>query len=551
VTGAQPLLAGDPAAIGPYQLSGRLRAGSTGTVFLARRERGEPVELRTIEAAERGRPGFRAQLAAQVDTVRQVARFGLAPVLDADLDAALPYLVSEHVDGPSLEAFVAERGRLSETGLEGLAVGVARALAAIHAAGAVHGDLRPGLVVLSDVGVRVVDFGIVPALEYTVGLTALAQRPGSAAYVAPEQLLGTSPGADGSATPAADVYAWGALMVFAATGRAPFGAGSDATVAYRAIHGAPDLGALPRALREAVEAAMAPDPAARPSASALLERLTGGPASLPASGTARRKRTTRHAGRTPAEARRARRRARLAVSAVLGLLAGTLASAAVAWQVALPRLPAIKPWNPPASVAPNPAVVDDFSRPRDWADVRRDETGGATWVRYEGGHLRATTADDFLYRLGPQVAIRNASTPARVGAISSLKSVHMAIDVTWVGGSRWGVVALDCSFKAGMRFYYDGTVTVVRQNDDELVLAKRKARLADPGAPRRVETTCDTTKGGLVRLTGWVNGLRVVEVTAQGDPEELTDLDPRVGLAATGAQADVRLDDFLAWINPP
>jgi len=541
----EPLLSGDPQALGPYRLLARLREGPSGVVYLGQAGGGTPVDVRTIQTAERGRPGFAERLDAQVEAVRQVARFGLAPVIDADLDATLPYLVSEHVDGPSLEALVAERGPFAPGSLEGLAIGVARALVAVHQAGTVHGDLRPALVVLSDVGVRVVDFGIAPTLELTVGLTAMTPHRGTAAFVAPEQHLG------GPATAAADVYAWGALLAFAATGRPPFGAGSDATVAYRAIHGIPDLSALPRGLRELVAAAMAPDPAARPSATDLLERLTGGPATLPPA--AKRRRRRRHAGRTPAEARRARRRAGLAAGVIAALVASGLATGGVTWAVARPRGPDLRPWNPPAGVAPNPVAADDFSRLRDWEEIRRDESEGAAEVEYADGRLRARTSGTSVMTLGPKVVVSDLVF-TRTSGTTGLTHVHQAVDVAWTGGSRWGAVALECGNEYDLRFHYDGTAVVMRTGFGEsgdLVLAKGRPRLADLAGPRRLEGTCEVLPGRRsARLAAWVNGVQVATATDRRN-DEITGILPSVGvLSSGGAEADVLVDNFVVWINP-
>ena len=207
------LRAGDPASIGAYRIVRRLGAGGMGTVFLALDRKSRPVALKVLHEHLRGDPLFRYRFAEEVAAARRVAGFCTARVIDADLQARLPFLVTEYVDGPSLYDRVTSHGPLPAPDAEALAVGMATALTAIHAAGVVHRDLKPSNVMLSRVGPKVIDFGIAGAVE---------ARPrhggvnfGTPGWAAPEQRAG-QPGA-----PASDVYAWGLLVAWAATGRHP------------------------------------------------------------------------------------------------------------------------------------------------------------------------------------------------------------------------------------------------------------------------------------------------------------------------------------------
>ncbi|WP_462188261.1 MULTISPECIES: WD40 repeat domain-containing serine/threonine protein kinase [unclassified Frankia] len=150
------------------------------------------------------------------------------------------------------------------------------ALSAIHAAGIVHRDLTPGNVLLSPVGPKVIDFGLAREFNADTDLSHNVRHAiGTPGYMSPEQIL------DVPITSAVDVFAWGAVMIFAATGHAPFGTGPIDAILYRIVNEPPRLDGVGGELRNLVEIAMAKDPAARPSAEELRTALIGG-GSLPA-----------------------------------------------------------------------------------------------------------------------------------------------------------------------------------------------------------------------------------------------------------------------------
>ncbi|MEU4510110.1 glycoside hydrolase family 6 protein [Nonomuraea wenchangensis] len=264
---------GDPRQAGPYTLLGRLGEGGMGIVYLGRAPDGTRVAVKLINARMSADPEFRRRFAREVAAARRVARFCTAPVLDADVDGDPAYLVTEYVEGPSLGDAVRASGPLTGSALDGLAAAMAVALRAIHGAGVVHRDLKPSNVLLSQVGPKVIDFGIARFTEAEVSSAIV----GTPAYMSPEQVSGSRVG------PASDIFSWGCTVAFAASGVSPFGTGSVPTILLRIVNEAPELHGLSGVLRELVEAAVTKNPAQRPTAQDLLDRLSAAnPSSLPA-----------------------------------------------------------------------------------------------------------------------------------------------------------------------------------------------------------------------------------------------------------------------------
>jgi predicted Ser/Thr protein kinase len=260
-----PLLPGDPQWLGGYRLIGRLGEGGQGTVYLAQPQSGQPVAVKLLRAEWTRDPVARARFAREVAAVGKVAPFCTARILDARVEGDQPFVVSEFIDGPSLQAVVARHGPLSGSALDRLAVAIATALSAIHQAGVIHRDLKPGNVLLGPDGVRVIDFGIARSADASATLTS--QLFGTPGYMAPEVVRGEPAG------PAADVFAWAATITFAATGNPPFHGPNMAATIYQLTNGEPDLGVLSGHLRGIVAECVAKDPAARPTAVDLLMRL--------------------------------------------------------------------------------------------------------------------------------------------------------------------------------------------------------------------------------------------------------------------------------------
>ncbi len=261
-----PLQQTDPAWVGRYRLVARLGAGGMGVVYLAETRDGQPVAVKVLRPELADNPEFRTRFGREVTTLTRVQGVCTVRVIEADTEAPKPFLVTEYADGPSLSEYVDAHGALDHGMLYGLATGLAEALTAIHAAGIVHRDLKPSNVLLTAAGPKVIDFGIAQALD-TTSLTRTGITVGSAGFMAPEQIMGR-------AGIAADVFTWAVTVAFAAGGRAPFGTGASDAIMYRIVHEAPDLTAVPPDLRRLVEAALAKDPQARPTAPQLLAQLT-------------------------------------------------------------------------------------------------------------------------------------------------------------------------------------------------------------------------------------------------------------------------------------
>ncbi|MEV6636305.1 serine/threonine-protein kinase [Actinoplanes sp. NPDC051470] len=394
-----PLRPGDPAELGGYRLLGRLGQGGMGAVYLGQGADGRLVAVKVIRPEYASDPEFRGRFRSEVNRARQVPHFCTAEVLDADPDHPTPYLVVEYVDGPSLAKVIADQGPLTAGNLHSVAVGVATALAAIHAAGVIHRDLKPANVLFALGTPKVIDFGIARAFEVTSQHTRTDQMVGTVAYMAPERFDTDHRTPVG---PAADVFAWGAVVTYAGIGRTPFQADSPAATAARILTQPPELTGLPASLQPVVARTLAKDPRERPSAHELLDLLLDvdpseatqvvRPELLRVAQEARRR--TRPVNKL--------RRALVAAAAVLALVAGGLLAAhSFAPQIseALGAEPAalrsdtavLAPSPTPARsrVIRGPSIFDRLDRPGQWRTSRQ----AAGRCEFANDRLEASTGD--------------------------------------------------------------------------------------------------------------------------------------------------------------
>lgn len=255
---------------GRYTLGRAVGQGAGGAVWMAYDEvldrRVALKRIGTIAGVDDAvRAEREARLAAQVHHPHVVA------VYDLVTDPDGTWLVMEYVDGPALSAAVREHGPLSPDAAAQLLAPVADALVQAHALGIVHRDVKPSNILTgSDGSAKLSDFGIARGAEDAT-LTRTGLVTGSPAYLAPEVATGAQ------ATPASDVWAFGATLVHLLTARPPYHHddrdNGPLAVVYRIAHEDPPLPESAGWLRPLIAAAMTKDPAARPSMAAVRDHL--------------------------------------------------------------------------------------------------------------------------------------------------------------------------------------------------------------------------------------------------------------------------------------
>ncbi|MFE1549692.1 protein kinase [Streptomyces sp. NPDC058718] len=263
-----PLREGTPRQIGPYEVLARLGAGGMGEVFLARGAAdGVYVAVKTVRRDVAGDPAFRDRFRREIRVAALVSSPYAAAPVGGDADAEVPWLATAYVPGPSLSQAVRRGGALPVATVRAVGAGIARALADLHAAGVLHRDLKPGNVMLSVEGPRLIDFGIARSSAATT-MTATGVMVGTPAFMSPEHVAGAR-----RVTAASDVFCLGSLLCYAVTGEDPFGDGPLAAVLYRVSQAEADLSRVPEELRGTVAACLAADPADRPTPEELAELL--------------------------------------------------------------------------------------------------------------------------------------------------------------------------------------------------------------------------------------------------------------------------------------
>ncbi|HET7822739.1 MAG TPA: serine/threonine-protein kinase [Ornithinibacter sp.] len=260
------------ARLGEYRLVQRLGEGGMGVVHLALDRHGRAVAIKVLRQHIAHDPDARARLTREVKSLSRITSPRVAPIIDADVDGPTPYIVTRYVPGPSLDDYVAERGLLPPADLHRVASGLAEALDAIHSAGVVHRDVKPGNVLLVDGEPVLIDFGIAHVAD-DIRLTMTGLVMGTPGYLAPEVVGGED------VTQATDWWGWAATTAFAASGTPPFGTGPMSAVLARVSAGDPDLEAVDPRIEPLLYAALSPNPSERPhhhEVVAALERYAHG-----------------------------------------------------------------------------------------------------------------------------------------------------------------------------------------------------------------------------------------------------------------------------------
>ncbi|WP_245928721.1 serine/threonine-protein kinase [Murinocardiopsis flavida] len=253
----------DPRTVGPFRLLKRLGSGGMGVVYAGADGQGRVVAVKVVHTEYASDVEFRARFAREVDLLGRVGGACAVPLLGADPGAARPWLATAYVVGATLGAYVRRNGPLEQTLQRGLAAGVAEALTRIHDAGIAHRDLKPSNIILSPDGPRVLDFGIARAIDETA-LTRTGSVVGSPGWISPDHYKGAP------ASFSDDVFAWGAMVAYSATGRPPFGRGNADAIGYRVLHEQPDLHGFNGELADLARAALSKDARQRPTAPQLL-----------------------------------------------------------------------------------------------------------------------------------------------------------------------------------------------------------------------------------------------------------------------------------------
>ncbi|MFI1497218.1 PQQ-binding-like beta-propeller repeat protein [Streptomyces platensis] len=263
-----PLLHDDPHTVGPFRILARLGGGGMGTVYLARSTGGRTVAVKTLHTRLAADTTLRTRFRLEADAARVIGSAHGAAVVDADPQAPTPWLATEYVLGPPLDTAVEAGGPLPEAGVRALGASLAAGLEQLHRSEVVHRDLKPSNVLVTAQGPRIIDFGVARAFG-DQHLTSVGSAVGTPAFMSPEQAAGQEHAVAG------DVFALAGVLVFAATGRGPFGGGAPTDLLYRVRYGEPDLGGVPAPLRPLLVRCLAKDPAHRPSTTELRTALDG------------------------------------------------------------------------------------------------------------------------------------------------------------------------------------------------------------------------------------------------------------------------------------
>ncbi|MFI2369038.1 serine/threonine-protein kinase [Streptomyces sp. NPDC018833] len=265
----EPLRDDDPKTIGGFALVCRIGSGGMGQVFLGESVAGHQAAVKVIKPSVLDED-TRARFLSEVESLRTVYGPFVAAFVGADAGADQPWLAVEYVPGPDLRTFVSGHGPLPLAETASLGALLAEGLGTVHEAGLLHRDLKPQNILLAEYGPKVIDFGLAVFAERRTTLTATGFVVGSVLCMPPEQARG-----EHQLDRSADVYALGAVLLFAATGHYPYEGPTWQSVALKIEdpETRPDLTGLPSELAPLITDMLAVDPTARPALPQVIERL--------------------------------------------------------------------------------------------------------------------------------------------------------------------------------------------------------------------------------------------------------------------------------------
>ncbi len=263
----EPLRPGDPRAVGPWKVLSRIGAGGMGVVYYAHRD-GQLVALKVVRDLDGTERNIVQYFKRELANLRLVSGPCVASLIDADMDSDPAWIAFEFVEGKNLKVFLESEGPMSEQAWAKFASGLLEGIVQVHAAGVVHRDLKPTNIVMSANGPKLIDFGIAQSLDDTP-FTRTGLTVGTPTWMAPEQVNSRIVGQP------ADLFAAGSVLLYAATGREPWGTGTVGEIQARILRATPDLTGVATKQRRLISALLLKDPMRRPSAAGALGVLAG------------------------------------------------------------------------------------------------------------------------------------------------------------------------------------------------------------------------------------------------------------------------------------
>ena len=264
----EPLRPGDPRTVGPWKILSRIGAGGMGVVYYANR-RGQKVALKIMRDLYGTEHNIGRYFARELANLRLVSGPSVAALVDADMEAAPAWIAFEYIDGPNLKVFVDSNGPLLEDAWRKFAASLLKGISEVHARGVIHRDLKPSNIVIASTGPKLIDFGIAQALDDTP-FTRTGMIVGTPTWMAPEQIDAMVVGKP------ADLFAAGSILLYAATGREPWGTGTTKEMQARICRGQPDMGGLSAMQSRLISALLCKDPIKRATAEDAVRVLGGG-----------------------------------------------------------------------------------------------------------------------------------------------------------------------------------------------------------------------------------------------------------------------------------